>query len=181
MIKIVTAAALLGAGLLVGCANEPKAPAISDNVSNAIKQAGIKDISVSQDRDKGVVTLKGNVPSEDQKTQAQQIAQSTAGNQVVANEIGVVPSNNSGTTKKMYTDLDKGISNNLDAALAARGYTSGIRHSVKNGVVTLTGNVNDETQRQQVQSIAQSVPNAQQVVNELQTKHERATSTTANR
>jgi len=180
MIKIITAGALLGAGLLAGCATQPKAPAISDKVSNDIKQAGIQDVSVSQDRDKGVVTLKGNVPTPDQKAQAQQIAQTDAGTQVVANEIGVVPSNNSGTTKKMYTDLDKGISNNLDAALAARGYTSGISHSVKNGVVTLTGSVNDETQRQQVQSIAQSVPNTQQVVNELQTKHERATST-ANR
>lgn len=168
---------LLAAALLAGgCSSQPKAPAVADNVRTSLKQAGINDVSVSQDRDKGVVTLTGNVPTQDVKTQAQQIAQSAAGNQVVANEVAVVPPNDKSAAKDYNSDLDKAIDKNLDAALIAGGYRNGIHHSEKNGVVTLTGKVDTEQQRQQVQTIAQNVPNTQQVVNELQTTHERATS-----
>jgi osmotically-inducible protein OsmY len=47
---------------------------------------------------------------------------------------------------------------------------------VKSEVVTLTGTVDTESQRQQLETIAQGVPNAQQVVNEIQTRHQKATS-----
>jgi len=175
MFRIAATGVFLGVALLAGCSTQPKAPAVADNVRDSLKQAGIKDVSVNQDRDKGVVTLTGNVPTQSEKMQAQQIAQSAAGNQVVANEVAVVPPGNSGDAKTFNSDLDKGINNNLDAALISGGFRSGIHHSVKNGVVTLTGSVDNESERQQVQTIAQNVPNAQQVVNELQTKHERAT------
>jgi len=176
MCRVVFGAALLGAGLLIGCSTEAKAPAVADNVRASLKQAGLKDVSVKQDREKGVVTLGGTVPADPQKVQAQQLAQAAAGDQVVANEIAVVPPNDASTTKTLYSDLDKGIDSNLDAALLSGGYRSGIHHSVKNGVVTLTGTVDSENQRQQVQTIARNVPNTQQVVNELETRHEKATS-----
>jgi osmotically-inducible protein OsmY len=76
----------------------------------------------------------------------------------------------------MNTDLDEGIDKNLDAALISNGYRTGIHHSVKSEVVTLTGTVDTESQRQQLETIAQGVPNAQQVVNEIQTRHQKATS-----
>ena len=133
MRKFVAEAAVLGAGLLIGCSTEPKTPAVADNVRASLKQAGLKDVSVKQDRDKGVVTLSGTVPADAEKTQAQQLAQAAAGNEVVANEIAVVPPNDSSTTKTVYSDVDKGIDNNLDAALLSGGFRSGIHHSVKNG------------------------------------------------
>lgn len=167
---------LLSVALLAGCSSQSKAPAVADNVSSALKQAGIKDVSVKQDRDKGVVTLSGNVPTQAEKAQAQQIAQTAAGNQVVANQVAVIAPNDSRASKDINSDVDKGINNNLDAALISGGFPSGIHHAVKNGVVTLTGKVDNEAQREQVQQIAQNVPNTQQVVNELQTTHERATS-----
>jgi hyperosmotically inducible periplasmic protein len=174
--RIIGAGALLTAGLLAGCSNRPEAPPVADNIRTSLKQAGIKDVSVSQDRNKGVVTLTGNVSTQDVKTHAQQIAQSVASSQVVANEVAVVPPNDRGAAKDYYSDIDKAIDKNLDAALISGGYRSGIHHSEKNGVITLTGNVDNENQRQQVQTIAQNVPNTQQVINELQTTHERATS-----
>jgi osmotically-inducible protein OsmY len=176
MYRIVMATGLLGVGLLIGCSAEPTAPAVTDNVRASLKQAGLKDVSVKQDREKGVVTLSGTVPADPQKAQAQQLAQAAAGNEVVANEIAVVPPNDASTTKTLYSDLDKGIDSNLDAALLSGGFRSGIHHAVKNGVVTLTGSVDTESQRAQVQTIARNVPNTQQVVNELETRHERATS-----
>jgi hyperosmotically inducible protein len=169
-------AALLAVGFLAGCSSKSETPAVADSVSKSLNQAGLKDVSVTQDRDKGVVTLSGHVATDAEKAQAQQIAQSLAANQVVANEVAILPANDPSTTKTVYSDLDKGISSNLDAALVSGGYKNGIHHTVKNGVVTLTGTVDTENQRAQLQQLAQSVPNTQQVVNEIQTRHEKATS-----
>jgi BON domain len=52
----------------------------------------------------------------------------------------------------------------------------GLKYDVKNGVVTLTGEVNSQARRAQVKNVASAVPNVQQVVNELQVKNQKATS-----
>jgi osmotically-inducible protein OsmY len=162
--------------MLAGCSTTPKSPAVADNIRKSLEQAGLKDVSVSQDRDKGVVTLGGRVTTAADKANANQIAMSFATDQVVANEVAVLPPSDSGPTKTVYADLDKGIDNNLAAALISAGYKTGIGHSAKNGVVTLTGTVDTARQRAQLGAIARTVPNTQQVVNEIQTRHEKATS-----
>ena len=177
MFRIVTFAALLAAGMLVGCSSTAQAPQVAGNIRSSIEQAGIKGVSVAQDREKGVVTLTGSVAIDADKARAAQIAQSFAAGQVVANEVAILPPGDGGQSKTIYADLDKGIDNNLDAALISGGYKTGIHHSVKNGVVTLTGAVDTERQRMQIQSIAQGVPNTQHVVNEIESRHEKATST----
>src|SRR5712664_3444181 len=79
---------LLIAGCLAACSNTPtKSPDVADNIRKALDQANFKDVSVSQDRDKGVVTLTGSTASEEDKAQAESIAKSIAGSQVVANQI----------------------------------------------------------------------------------------------
>jgi osmotically-inducible protein OsmY len=171
MFRIGTAATLLALGFLVGCAANP-----SENIHKALVQAGLKDVSVTADSNKGVVTLSGHVAADADKARAAQIAQSLVPGQVVANEVAVLPANDAGPTKTVYADLDKGIDNNLDAALISGGFKSGIRHSVKTGVVTLTGTVDSEAQRTQVETIAKAVPNTLQVVNEIHTSNEKATS-----
>lgn len=167
---------ILSTILTVGCSTAPKSPPVADNIRKSLNQAGLKNVSVAQDRDKGVVTLTGNVPTDADKSNADNIAKSLAAGDVVANEIAILPAQDQGATKTMYADLDKGIGNNLDAALVSAGYKTGIRHSVKEGVVTLTGTVDDETQRSRIEDAAKRVPNVQQVVNEIQTRHQRATS-----
>jgi osmotically-inducible protein OsmY len=167
---------LVAMSFLGACSSVPKSPAVASEVRKSLDQAGLKDVSVSQDRDKGVVTLGGHVAADADKARAGQIAQSLAGPDVVANQVAVLPSSDTGPTKTLYSDLDKGISNNLDAALISAGYPKGISHSVKNGVITLTGTVNDETERAKLDAVARGVPNTQQVVNEIQTKHQKATS-----
>ncbi len=168
---------LLALGLLAGCSTAPQAAPVADDIRKSLDQAGLKDVSVSQDRDKGVVTLGGHVASDADKARAGQIAQAIATTQVVANEVASLPVVDPGPTKTVYSDLDKGIDNNLDAALISGGYKTGIHHSVKNGVVTLTGTVNTEHERAQIGLLAKGVPNTQQVVNEIQTRHQKATST----
>jgi osmotically-inducible protein OsmY len=138
--------------------------------------ADIKDVSVSQDRDKGVVTLSGHVQADRQKSQAESIARSLAQGQVVANEIAVVAAGVAGEAKAINSDVDKGTAENLDAALIQNGLNKVVKYQVKNGVITLTGNVNSESVRNQVTQIASGVPYRQQVVNELQVKNQKATS-----
>ncbi len=176
MFRISAPAVVVAAGLLAGCSSTPKAAAVADNIRQSLQQAGLKEVSVTQDRDKGVVALGGHVATDADKANAGQIAQSIAAGQVVANQVAILPVVDSGQAKTVYADLDKGIDSNLDAALISGGYKSGIAHSAKNGVVTLTGTVDSASQRTGIDTIAQGVPNTVQVVNEIQTRHQKATS-----
>jgi osmotically-inducible protein OsmY len=76
----------------------------------------------------------------------------------------------------MNSDLDDGIGKNLDAALILNKLHESVKYDVKNHVVTLTGEVDSQSARRQAGSIASSVPNVWQVVNELQVKNQKATS-----
>lgn len=170
--------AVLVAGISVGCSTSPtKSPAIADGIRSSLDTANLKDVSVSQDRDKGVVTLGGHVMSEADKAQAETIAKSIAGTQVVANQIAVLPLGAEGDAKSVNSALDKAIEKNLDAALIQHKLQKGVKYDVKNGVVTLTGEVRNQARRDQLQSLASEVPNVKQVVNELQIKDQKASST----
>jgi osmotically-inducible protein OsmY len=169
--------ALLAAGILVGCAQtSTKSPDVSAGIRTSLDQAGLKDVSVTQDREKGVVTLNGHVASDGDKAQAQSIATSIAGEEVVSNQIAVLPRGAESATKAMNSDLDDGIGKNLDAALIQNKLHKSVKYDVKNRVVTLTGEVASQSARRQAESIASSVPNVGQVVNELQVKNQKATS-----
>jgi hyperosmotically inducible protein len=157
----------------VGCASNP-APDVAGRIRDNLKQAGLNDVTVSQNRDKGVITLGGTVPQDADKARAEQVAKPLTAGQVLADEIAVVPPNDS-SAKTVNSDLDKGIESNLDAAFT-QAHIKGVSHSTKNGVVTLTGNLQTPTMRANAEQIATRVPNVQQVVNEIDVKNQRATS-----
>jgi len=169
--------ALFAIGIVVGCSRfSTKSPDVSGSIRKSLDQAGLKDVSVSQDRDKGIVTLSGQVVRGDQKEQAESLARSIAGAQVVANQIAVLPVGAEKETKAMNSDLDQGIEKNLDAALIQNKMQQDVKYSVKNGVVTLSGEVNSPDNRTFAEKVATGVPNVQQVVNNLQVKNQKATS-----
>ena len=168
---------LVVVGTFVACSRGSKlSPDVSASIRTSLDQAGLKAVSVAQDRDKGVVTLSGNVGAEAEKGQAESIAASIAAGQVVSNQIAVVPSGNERAAKTVNADLDGGIDKNLDAALIQSKLHKGVTYDVKSGVVTLTGEVNSQSKRAQVEQVATAVPNVQQVVNELQVKDQKASS-----
>jgi len=171
-----TLLALLVVGTLVGCSTSTKSPDVSDSIRKSLDQAGLKAVSVTQDRDKGVVTLSGNVAADADKAQAESIATSIATGQIVSNQIAVVPPGVESEAKTVNSDLDAGIEKNLDAALITNRLQKAVKFDVKNGVVTLTGEVNSKTQRARAEKVASSVPNVKQVVNELEIKNPKATS-----
>src|ERR1700732_5283304 len=105
------------AGALAGCSDTNKSPDVTDNIRKSLDQAGYKDVSVSQDREKGVVTLTGNVSTESDKAQAEAIAKGGAGAQVVSDQISVRPPGNESEAKAVDSDLDKAIDKEVDAVL----------------------------------------------------------------
>jgi hyperosmotically inducible protein len=162
---------------LVGCStSSTKAADVSESIRTSLTQAGFKDVSASQDRDKGVVTLSGHVATENDKLKAESIAKSLVGDQVLANQIAVIPPGLESDAKTVNSDLDKGIENNLDAALIVNNLHENVKYAVKNRVVTLTGTVDSPPKRARAEEIAAVVPNVQQVVNVLQVKEQKATS-----
>jgi len=78
--------------------------------------------------------------------------------------------------KAVNSDLDAGIEKNLDAALIQNKMHDSVKYDVKNGVVTLTGEVNSQSKRDRAEKVATGVPNVKQVVNDLQVKDQKATS-----
>ena len=175
--KLAPGLALVLAGTLAGCSNFNKAADVSGDIRTSMEQAGLKDVKVSQDRDKGIVTLRGSVTSDDDKAKAESLARSMSGSQVVANQIAVLPVGAENLAHKVNVDLDEGIESNLDAALIKDRLHDSVKYSVKNHVVTLTGDVNSQSKRARAEQVAAAVLNVDQVVNELQVKKQKATST----
>ncbi len=65
--------------LAAACSTGPaKSPDIAAHMRSDLERRGLHDVSVAQDRDTGVVTLSGKVPSEDEKSAAASIAQAAA-------------------------------------------------------------------------------------------------------
>ena len=94
-------------GALAGCSTtSTKAADVSDGIRTALHQVGFKDVSVTQDREKGLVTLGGQVLADGDKSQAESIAKSIAGNQVVSDQIAVLTRSGEKDAKKRNSDLE---------------------------------------------------------------------------
>jgi hyperosmotically inducible protein len=175
---LVAMLSVLAAGAMAGCwSASQKSPDVAEGIRKSLFQAGLKDVSVSQDRDKGIVTLGGQVVNDSEKAQAESLAKSMAGTQVVADQISVIPAGNGKDARAVNDDLDKGIERNLDAALIQNRMHTSVKYAVKSAVVTLTGEVDSEQTRANAEKVATLVPNVVQVVNDLQmARNQKATS-----
>lgn len=164
--------ALLAAVFTIACSQQKATtPDVAGQVKDSLKANNLDDVKVSEDRDKGVVTLSGDVKSEEAKTQAESIAKQNAGGLIIANEIGVRPEGAEGDAKKVDKNLDKAIEDNYRAAITSNGMDNQhIHFNSKNGVITLKGDVDTAAQRESAEKMAAQVPNVSQVVNELQVK-----------
>src|ERR1035437_1989113 len=97
-----TLLSLFVAVLLVGChGTAGKSPDVSDSIRKSLDQAGLKNVSVSQDREKGIGILGGQVAADADKAQAESIAKSLAPGQVVADQIAVMPPGGESAAKAM--------------------------------------------------------------------------------
>ena len=153
----------------IGCnANRANTRDVKDQVSKALDNAGFKDVKVTSDADKQLVTLKGDVKTQEDKQRAEETAKGAAGGWVVANEIGIRPEGVEGAARKIDSNVDAAIEKDFKAVLIAnRLDDEKIRYEAKNGVLKLHGEVSSPADRDKVEKLAATVPNVQQVVNEL--------------
>ena len=76
----------------IGCSSEKAStPDVKDQVAKALGNAGYKDVKVDTNKDKQLVTLTGDVKTQEDKEKAEEVAKSAAAGFVVSNEIGVRP------------------------------------------------------------------------------------------
>ena len=166
------AAASLLMLVVAACNQGPKHPDVKDKVDTAMTQNNLGVVKVSQDRDKGVITLSGDVESDDQKAQATNVAAQAAPGYAISNELGVRPVGQESQAKAVDSNLDDGIENNFKASLKAHKNLDDqhISYDAKNGTLVLKGSVKTPAQRDQAQKLAKAVPNVKEVVNEIQVR-----------
>jgi hyperosmotically inducible protein len=160
-------------GLAIGCSSDRDRGARldDDKIENALKQANVNDVRTSVDHDKKVVTLDGEVNSDAAKAQAEQIAQANAAGYVVRNQIGVRPEGAEDRAENIDSAQDDAIKAQWEAVVAKNKWDNQhINADVKNGVLTLKGDVDRAPQRVAVEKAAAKIPNVKQVVNELEVK-----------
>jgi hyperosmotically inducible periplasmic protein len=170
--SIITMVALLTLAICIGCSShKANTPDVKDQVSKALDNAGFKDLKVDVNNDKQLVTLTGDVKTQEDKDRAAEVAKGAASGFVLSNEVGVRPEGVESAARKIDSNVDDAIEKDFKAVIIAnRLENQHIRYDVKNGVLTLKGDVDTPSQRERVEKLAATVPNVQQVVNELDVK-----------
>jgi len=152
----------------VAC-NQSSRKSQADAVKQALEQADLKDVTVTDDADKSTVTLGGTLHSADAKTRAGEVAKSAAPDRTIANEFSVQPVGDESQAKSEQSNLDDGIESNYKAALVAtRLNKQSIHYDAKNGVLTLKGSVKTPQQKTEAEQLASKIQNVQQVVNQIE-------------
>ena len=167
---------LLGGALVLGGCNKSY-PDEKPAVNQALTSNDFGTVGVSQDREKGVITLRGNVGLPGDKERAEKIAQRAAPDYTIANEIGVRPAtvpDAAGADAK----LDSAIEDNFKAAIKSHQNLNdqSISGSAKNGTLVIKGSVKTPQQKAEAESLGKQVPNVGQVVNELKVKTDKHSS-----
>ena len=164
------AVAVLAISFALGCSRSGHNLALKDTVKNSLQQADLQSVTVDEDRDKNLITLGGSVHSPEAKARALEVAKAAAPSRVIANQISIEPVGQESAARKISRDVDGAIEKQYQAVLIANHLDKGIHYQAKNGVLRLTGKVDTPDDRQAAEQLASSVPNVQQVVNELQVK-----------
>lgn len=154
--------------LSLGCSRHSNV-SYKDDVKKALEQSDLKDVTVSEDKDKNTITLGGTLHSDQAKAKAADVAKAAANTRIIANEISVQPVGSESEAKGVASNLDDAIEKNYKAALiSSRLNKQHIRFNAKTGTLILSGSVQNANERQQAQKLAAAIPNVQQVVNQVE-------------
>jgi hyperosmotically inducible protein len=138
--------------------------AITANVKSKLAlDPETNSLKIKVDTDGGVVTLSGAVSSPIEKAQADQIARNTEGVTRVINNITIAP-NSTGENGAGVSAEDLIILSKIRARYVAEGIV-GANVEVKDGVVTLKGNVENPQSKVRAESIARSTSGVKNVNN----------------
>ena len=177
-LRFMAVLAALSVALSAGCSQQrANNPSVKGNVKDSLKQAGFNKVNVSEDRNKGVVTLKGEVATQEDKIKAEQAAQRVAGNNIVANEI-LATQGDRGQARKVSDDVDKAIQARVKEFIDTEKLSKQhIGYEAKNGVLTLTGHVDSQQLRAAMEKNFATIDGVTQVINklDLRNNHRRQT------
>jgi hyperosmotically inducible protein len=166
------AAAFTALLILGACNNNAQHPDVKDTVDTAMTRHDLGVVKVSQDRDKGVLTLTGDVETADKKAEAESVAKEAAPGYTIANEVGVRPIGTESQAKSVDSNLDDGIENDYKAAIKAHKDLDdqSIHYDAKNGTLMLKGSVKTAAQKKEAALLAKNTPNVKDVVDEIEVK-----------
>ena len=130
-----------------------------------LRLAALDGVRVQVNCGQRVVTLKGEVGSPSLKVLAEDIARSNAVGYAIANEIDV---RTGGSVVRLSAGVDRAIAAHWKE-LEARYHWNAqrIRSRVKNGVLTLEGEVDSSGERERMERYASRITGVQQIVDEL--------------
>lgn len=164
-IFLTTAVSLACASGIIGCQSKPDEKAA---VYSALDSHQLSSVMVSENPEKGVITLSGDVGDADRKAQAETIAKQAAPDYTIANNIRVLPAQMAVLGPASSTP-DSDLENSCKASIQANrdlGRQS-IECTAKNGILTLKGAVRTAEERKEAEDLARKVTNAQRVVNNI--------------
>ena len=180
--KALATAALAGTLMIAGCRSGHKYPNAKPAIQNSLTQNNLSAISVMQNRAKGVITLTGSVPTEDQKAQAESVAKTAAPSYTVVDEISVVPPANSmanssamagsGMAAAGSSPADMAIQDKFNKEVKQKHYLKDdhIDIAANNGDVVLSGEVRTAYDKKEAEKLAKKIDNVKSVQNNLKVK-----------
>ena len=137
---------------------------ITTNVKSKLAtDAETSALKIEVETNSGVVTLAGSVPTQAEKAEAEQLARNTEGVTRVINNI-TVTQNTTGETGAGVAAEDLMILSKIRSRYVAEGVV-GPDVEVKDGVVTLTGNVETARSKVRAESIARATHGVKSVNN----------------
>lgn len=160
----------------LGCAgNRPVADQVSDaTITAEVKtkitaQEGINPLSLDVDTRDGVVVLRGIVDDEEDRIGAERLARDTRGVVEVVNQLQLGDENDLERSAN-----DATVSARVKARIAADPVVDALDIDVDTiqGVVTLSGVVDNESERSSAELVARDTPGVRGVHNELQVRGE---------
>lgn len=172
--KALAASCLAGILTVAGCSNRPKYLDSQNDVRTALNDNNLGNVQVSQNRDRGIITLTGAVSSQQQRTQARQITRTAAPTYTIDNQITVTPPPPPGPSPEEIAraKADHAIESEFKAQMEKHRYfrRDDIAIESKDGSVTLSGTAHSTYDKRQAEKLAKSIPNVRQVVNQIEVK-----------
>src|SRR5262245_17404354 len=158
-----TLTAIIGiAALASTVACGPKERDYETMSKTALSRAGIENVKSDYDSKTKIVHLTGTVPTAADRDRAGEVAtEAVAPEAQVANEVTV-----EGRDAKTADDLDSGLSTRLETLVDQDKSLekTDIDFDVKNGIVTIKGQVQTSAQKTKVEQLARSQPGVKDVV-----------------
>ncbi|MGH9319342.1 MAG: BON domain-containing protein [Vicinamibacteria bacterium] len=168
----------------VGEAAEEAAVAVVDTSEDAASTARVKTalalsktvsvLEIDVDSDEGVVTLTGRVPSDEAKLIAVAIAEDTSGVDRVVDRLTVSSEAARSGTRESLANRVSDVETRVKVQEAIRNSSElegqVIEVAVKNGVATLTGDVDTTAQRARAEEIAREAEGVREVVNQIESR-----------